>query len=154
MRAYIFQDDWRVEAVSTHTDAGLMQSVVQELLNTRKQLLDVKQHLASGHVARASEVCGNSLMLTRVGKRHDTYQAQKSATSRRFLHDSACIAIGNNLAYTHIGSVAHSFADVFGVRGPGGSSFGYNVANYLVVLSDAVELYTAQSIKEACSPHP
>ncbi len=62
LRAHVFQDDWRIDAVSTITPAQVTQHLLQELLDTRHQLLNIKAHVARGDFASASRECGSTLM--------------------------------------------------------------------------------------------
>ena len=80
LRLYCFSIDWCI--VSVWNGVGNLQDAVQELLESRQQLLEIKAANASGHVASLRELCGPSKVLTSAKRNELCLTKQDTRTTR------------------------------------------------------------------------
>ena len=157
LRAHVFQDDWRIDAVSTITPAQVTQHLLQELLDTRHQLLNIKAHVARGDFASASRECGSTLVQAAVvdhantpDKSRGKWQGLKSHQMRKSLFDAASDCIECNAALRHISHlIARVEERTLGTTNVLAPSVTRHLKEFIVTLNDAVQLHATEYLNKA-----
>ena len=157
LRAHVFQDDWRIDAVSTITPAQVTQHLLQELLDTRHQLLNIKAHVARGDFASASRECGSTLMQAAIvdhanapDKSRCKWQGLKSLQLRKSLFDAASDCVECNVALSHISHlIARVEERTLGATKVRQSPVQRHLREFLVALNDAVQLHATEYLNKA-----
>ena len=148
LRAYVFESDWQLPVVSLLDGSSLAQSILNELLESRKQLHEVRMHLAEGNASCARQVLGTSLAMTSSGGER-TWQEKKGIHAREHLFNATAKAVANNIALRYIGSVMAPTIVNHEALSASASNIDRNVREFSVILNDAIELYAKDLISKA-----
>ena len=150
LRAHAFQDCWRPESVSNDVPGvDRTTAFLQELLDTRAQLLGVRENIATCNLHRAAELCGRSLVVVTPNTVHSNFQQQRRCILQRLTHDAVCTAITNNCALTHIGLIFDGAAKRYGDSESNRHRITRAAPDHCLSLVDAVDMYTASNIQKA-----
>lgn len=153
VRRHCMQYDWQIELPDLGTNHNL-HSVLEELLQTRSTLVQIKGYLANDQPRRAIELCGRSLMSPLMKPRMHDSLAEKHYMKTRELFDAAMMIVSTNIAISNVGRALAQAANKFTGNWNDRKDTGlvYNSASaFLLTLADALELYVAAELNQAAA---
>ena len=158
-RRWQFETDWRVPCGPVD-DVNALTVVVQELLDTRKQLLNIKASVANKRLDEVPALAGRSLIVSRgTHKIGELYRSDCLLESKKTLYDEALFVIATNatlrattkaLPYFSNRSVAQGDAHQQPTMDISTKKFNtFHLTEYILLLEEAVETNNKNDIVKA-----
>ena len=150
LRRTTFDRYWGVCSEVTD-DRALIQMALQEMLDTRASLLELRSEVSAGKFNRAREVAGPSMVLTttNVGSR----MHQRLSNKARLLYEQVCLVFRTNTAFIHTGEIWSSIWAL--ATGDADHASGFQrdagkLVSHSLTCMDAIDEYIKAGITQAC----
>ena len=149
-----FENDWMISCCSDSDNYTAM--VVDELVATRKTLINVKIAVANRRLDQVRHICGDPLVMVTSARKRDNWRADKNHARLRLLYDKAVLLSASNITFSG-GAKSFAFITELALRGSADVAYleldritsDKALRDFILLLDEAIELYIRTNLQEA-----
>ena len=155
VRRFEYEKDWQIEESRDATPVDMMSVALQELIDIKKQLIQVRAAVAKGRIDMVRDLVGHSMVLTSAKPKLHNLQHERNSESHQQLHQRVCILIGTNSSFSGGCGVTRNMKEVAEKGEYAQLHFGQNPENtkaernYVLMLDEAIDDLALAHLKKA-----
>ena len=158
VRRFEYEKDMQIEESRDATPVDMMSVALQELIDTKKQLIQVRAAVAKGRIDMVRDLVGHSMIVTSAKPKLHNIQHERRNESKQQLHQKVCMLIGTNSSFSGGCGVTRNMKEVaekgeyaqlhFALGGQNPENT-YQERNYVMMLDEAIDDLARAHLKKA-----